>query len=130
MRADRLARMNYGGRIVSDMKRLVSLFVENCDERTTLDELASMFEDHELWPKAHRLFERIREKTLIAGHNGNSGKETQYLFEEICAKTLYNLSHESAPFDPDSPYWVVPNAFALARSLDIDEGEVLAIVSA
>jgi hypothetical protein len=33
------------------------------------------------------------------------------------------------PFDPDSPYWIVPNAFALARRLGIDQSEILAIVA-
>jgi len=51
------------------------------------------------------------------------------LFEEICAKTLYNLSGAPAPFDPDSPYWIVPNAFALARRVGIEPAEILAVVS-
>ncbi len=122
--------MNQDGRIVSDMKRFVALFAERCNERTTLDELGAMLDDHASWPKARRLFDRIREKTLVAGRDCNRSAETQYLFEEICAKTLYNLSRESAPFDPDSPYWVIPNALALARSLKLDEAEVLAIASA
>ena len=51
------------------------------------------------------------------------------MFEEVCAKTLYNLCGSRAPFDPDSPYWIVPNAFALARALGIPGAKELAIVA-
>ena len=54
----------------------------------------------------------------------------QYCFEEICTKTLFNLSYSSAPFDPDSPYWLVPNAFTFARALGIADSRVLEIVAA
>ena len=40
---------------------------------------------------AHALFDRIRQKTLVAERAGESDLAAQYLFEEICAKTLYNL---------------------------------------
>jgi len=42
---------------------------------------------------------------------------------------LYNLSEESAPFDADSPYWIVPNALSLARRMGIDELEITKIVA-
>jgi hypothetical protein len=121
--------MNRGGRIVDDMKRLVSLFAALCSERRTLDELAHMLMDDKQWTKAHDLFDRIRAKTLVADRNRDRTLAIQYSFEEICAKTLYNLSYSSAPFDADSPYWIVPNAFALARTLKIDDSRVLAIVA-
>ena len=41
-----------------------------------------------------------------------------------------NLSGPADPFDPDTPYWIVPNAFALARYLGIDRGRVVEIVAA
>jgi hypothetical protein len=121
--------MNRGGRIVTDVEKLIELFAERCKDRATLDELASMATDHGRWAKAHGLFDRIRQKTLVAERAGDQILTAQYLFEEICAKTLYNLSGESAPFDPDSPYWILPNAFALARKIGIDDSEVLAVVA-
>jgi hypothetical protein len=60
---------------------------------------------------------------------GNQMLEAQYQFEEFCAKTVYNLSGESAPFDADSPYWIVPSAFRLARMLQIDDQEILQIIA-
>jgi len=60
---------------------------------------------------------------------GNATLESQALFEEICGKTLYNLSEEPAPFDADSPYWIVPNALHLARKLGVEESEIIRIVA-
>ena len=88
-----------------------------------------MAADHSRWSKAHGLFDRIRRKTLVAERAGDQTLTAQYLFEEICAKTLYNLSGSSAPFDADSPYWIVPNAFALARRIGVEASEVLAVVA-
>jgi hypothetical protein len=82
------------------------------------------------WKQAHRLFDRIRAKTLKAERAGDRTLICQYLFEEICAKTLYNLSGESAPYDADSPYWVVPNAVALARTKGVPDAEVVGIIAA
>ncbi|WP_245482460.1 MULTISPECIES: hypothetical protein [unclassified Mesorhizobium] len=53
----------------------------------------------------------------------------QYMFEEVCAKALFNLTHSNAPFDADSPYWIVPNALALARVLGLDSMVVVRIVT-
>ena len=121
--------MNHGGRIVTDVAKLIDLFAARCKHRETLDELAAMVADYGRWSKAHGLFDRIRQKTLVADRTGDQTLAAQYLFEEICAKTLYNLSGSSAPFDADSPYWIVPNAFALARRMGIDDSEVLAVVA-
>ena len=111
------------------MERLIELFAVRCRDRETLDELAAMAADDGRWSKAHGLFDRIRQKTLVADRAGDQTLSAQYLFEEMCAKTLYNLSGSSAPFDADSPYWIVPNALALARRIGIDESEVLAVVA-
>ena len=121
--------MSHGGRVVDDMRRLVSLFAPLCTERRTMDELARMLTNHEQWTKAHDLFDRIRRKTLVADSDGNRALAAQYCFEEICAKSLYNLSDTDAPFDVDSPYWIIPNAFDLARALKIDDSRILEIVA-
>jgi hypothetical protein len=123
-------KMNRGGRIVDDMRMLVLLFAPRCSERSTMDELEAMLTDDKLWSKGHSLFDRIRTKTLAADRARDRALSVQYSFEEICAKSLYNLSYPSDSFDADSPYWIVPNAFALARVLGIDEQRVLEIVAA
>ena len=121
--------MNQGGAIIADIERLLQLFAGRCDDRNTFDELLAMVRKRERWKLAHGLFQRIRHKRLAADKASNVVATAQYMFEEVCAKTLYNLSGESAPFDADSPYWVVPRAIALARTIGIEESTVLDAVS-
>jgi hypothetical protein len=115
--------------IIISMRDLVDLFAPKCTERETLDELAARIADRQRWKGAHGLFERVRRKNLAAGKAGDALRQAQYAFEESCAKALYNLSGESAPFDADSPYWIVPNAIFLARRLHITDADVLRIVA-
>ena len=122
--------MNDDATILDAMQRLIDLFAPRCADRSTLDELRQMLADDRSWPAAHDLFDRIRHKTLEAERQHDQLLEMQYLFEEICAKTLYNLSYPRGPFDADSPYWIVPNAFALARRLGIDNADILRIIAA
>ncbi len=122
--------MNHGEKVLDDMDSLVRLFSRHCSERETLDELYTMIGDRKSWSKAHDLFDRIRRKTLKAEHGRDDVRTCQYLFEEICAKTLYNLSGESAPFDADSPYWIIPNAIAFARRLGLPDVDVIKVVAA
>lgn len=121
--------MNYSGDIVNDISRLLEFFRPYCADRETLDWLHSATTDRAKWQKAHGVFSHIRNKTLKAERQGNLPAVAQYLFEEICAKTLYNLSGASAPFDSDSPYWVLPNAIAFARQIDVSDAAVVACVS-
>lgn len=115
--------------MLTAMKHLIDRFARHCDDRSTLDELRRMVDDENSWQKAHDLFRRIRGKTLEAERRKDELADCQYLFEEACAKALYNLSDTDAPFDEDSPYWIVPNALSLARRLGIHESEVTKIVA-
>jgi hypothetical protein len=121
--------MNYGGAITRDIGCLLDLFAPHCEDRKTIDWLRSAVDDRGKWQKAHGTLDHIRSKYLKAERSRRSPAMAQYLFEEICAKTLYNLSGRSAPFDADSPYWVVPNAIAFARHLGMKEQEVLACIT-
>jgi len=116
--------------MLTHMKGLVELFAPHCRDRSTLDELHRMIGDRQSWRQAHDLFDRIRTKTLEAERRKDGCADCQYLFEEVCAKTIYNLTGTTAPFDNDSPYWIVPNALSLARKLGIHESEVTTIVIA
>ena len=107
----------------SEIKKLVSLFLPLCNDRETLLALHSMVEDQNLWHEGHSLFQNIRFKTLGSEKSGNRLNNIQYCFEEACAKTLYNLSGSSAPFDADSADWIHPNALALAKALNISDPE-------
>jgi hypothetical protein len=119
--------MNSDQLIADHIRRLVALFRPLCSDCETMDELAFVASAEERWASAHAVFDRIRPKSLEAG----SELGIQYAFEEICAKTLYNLSSFiDDPFDSDAPYWVIPFALQFARSLGIEDKSVLAIVAA
>lgn len=120
--------MNYGGDIIRGIRELCEFFAERCEDRTNLDELAKAIADRSKWPKGRHLFDVARSKSAKKAR-GNPKLEAQFLFEEICGKTLYNLSGQSAPFDADSAYWVVPNALKLARQLGVPESEISRIVA-
>jgi hypothetical protein len=121
--------MNYRGAITKDMSRLLALLSSRCTDRETIDWLQHAASDRGKWHDAHGIFNHIRSKFLKAEHTGNANGAAQYRFEEACAKTLYNLSGAAAPFDSDSPYWIVPNAMAFARRVGLPEAEVLACVT-
>lgn len=82
------------------------------------------------WPNARGVFDRIRDKTLLAERCGDQLKCCQYDFEEKIAKTIYNLSIPRTPFDPDSPYWIIPSALALAERCKLPVESVLSIAHA
>ncbi len=108
---------------------MVSYFLPYCDDKSTLNEILTMSKNDEQWSKAHDLFSRIRAKTLVADRTHDAHSQFQYSFEEICAKTFFNLSlptepfsrDSPAPFDEDSPFWVIPLGFQFARFLGLDD---------
>jgi hypothetical protein len=114
---------------LDQMKRLVETFAPYAQDRGTLDELHRMISDQRSWHMAHDLFNRIRRKGLAAVRNNDARAARQYSFEEICAKTLFNLTNTEAPFDPDSPYWVVPFALRLGRCIGIPDDNIVEIVA-
>ena len=115
---------NEAGTFIAQM---VDFFLARCSERSTLTELKAMALDYRTWREAHKLFSRIRDKTLKADASADRLLQAQYSFEEICAKTLYNLAdhHEGfsaaylPPFDSDSPLWVFPMAIGFADALGL-----------
>lgn len=107
--------------IITAMLAPLTLFEVRCADKTTLRKLIAMAEDRSRRKEAHALFSEIRQKTLAAEKCGDELALAQYAFEEICAKTLYNLTREPAPFDPDSPFWVLPLALDLGRRLGITD---------
>ena len=113
--------MNYRGAISSDLARLLEAFAPHCLDVETLNWLHRAAKDRARWQDAHGVFNHIRAKYLKAERKRNEKLMAQFLFEEACAKTIYNMSGMPAPFDADSPYWVVPNAISLARELGLSE---------
>lgn len=115
--------------IVEEIKLLLDLFENEVPDRDSNRLVKKFCEDKARWYKAHGLHSTLRDRNLKAIKQGNKAKECQYCFEEVIAKTLYNLTRSSAPFDPDSPYWVIKNALTLAKALEIPSEKVIEIVA-
>jgi hypothetical protein len=118
--------------VCAAIRALITVFEPHCADCSTLRELTELIDDGSKRWTGHDLFHRIRLKTLSAARRGDRLLEAQYEFEEVCAKTLYNLSGRgrSAPFDADVPFRIVPSAFAFARVLEISDSEIVQAIVA
>jgi hypothetical protein len=117
--------------IITAMLAPLMFFEGRCKDKETLRKLVALANDKSRWRQAHALFYEIRRKALAAEQRNDHLALAQYNFEEICAKTLYNMTREPAPFDPDSPFWVLPLALKLGRMLGIaDASEISPLLRA
>lgn len=113
--------------ITDAIQKLIALFKPHSSDCSTLMELSEIVADWKRWRAARDLFNRIRKKAL-AKQRLSQSLSAQYTFEELCAKTLHNISRVGPPFDEDSAYYIVPSAIVLARALNIADSEVLRII--
>jgi hypothetical protein len=111
--------------IITAMLAPLTFFEGRCEDKETLRKLIRLANNKSRRKQAHGLFREIRNKTLAAQRRGDQLAVAQYAFEEICAKTLYNITLEPAPFDPDSPFWVLPRALKLGQMLGIKDAGVI-----
>jgi hypothetical protein len=117
--------------IITAMLAPLTFFEARCEDKDTLRKLITLANDKSRRTQAHALFNEIREKTLAADKRNDQLALAQYNFEEICAKTLYNMTGAPAPFDPDSPFWVLPLALELGQMLGVtDAGEISPLLKA
>jgi hypothetical protein len=120
--------MSSSATLSQSLTALTEIFLPHCADATTLRELRVLIGNRDDWESAHGLFQRIRKKTLDAERVNDTLRSAQYQFEEACAKTIYNVSGSPAPFDPDAPFWVIPNAISLAGRLGLSQIEVTSCV--
>src|SRR5262245_43495127 len=105
---------------------LLRLFERHAADPETHTWVMTLATDQSRWPDAHRVFDQVRRRSLATSDPLRQG---QYVFEEICLKTLYNATAPTDPFDPDSAYYVVPCAVGRARQVGVPIPRVLDIVA-
>ena len=107
-------------------------FAPHCRDTSTYRKLQNIAARPRRWRRGYALFESVRRKTLKAIDRRDEFLQHQYALEEICAKTLYNMSIAAdeapfmipAPFDDDSADFVMPIARQFAAYLDISPPEL------
>ncbi len=111
---------------------LLQLFRGRAPDPETNAWVIALATDRNKWPGAHDLFSRIRQRSLDTEDHeeGARVRWSQYVFEELCLKSLYNETHPRDPFDPSSPSFVTGFAIRLARAIGVPVPDVLGIVEA
>lgn len=112
-----------------EIAKLLEYFAPHCKDKSTLNQLRKVAANPAQWKACYSLFQRIRGKTLRADRRSDKFHQHQYLFEEICAKALYNMSihpvdyafANPAPFDDDSADYVIPIAAQFADYVKIPQ---------
>src|SRR5262245_269594 len=108
---------------------LLQLFRGRAPDPETNAWVIALAADRNNWPGAHDLFSRIRRRGPLNDKDFKEGdrvRRSQYTFEELCLKTLYNETSPRDPFDPSSPFSVAGSAIRLARAIGVPEPDVLA----
>jgi len=119
--------------MLEDIINLLNFFYEKVPDKELNRKTLALVENKEQWENAHDYFGEIRSKTLKAEKSKNKTEELQYLFEEVCVKSIYNMycyaNDEVDPFDSDSPHWIIKNALSLAYGLGLAAEDVINIVA-
>jgi hypothetical protein len=116
--------------MIEDILRLLRLFADRVPDAESNGWVVEVASDEDRWHEAHSYFDKIRHRNLEAISDKDAVRQAQYCFEEICLKSIWNETDTDAPFDSDSPYWVVPSAVKLARALGIVDAAVLVVITA
>src|ERR1044071_4025303 len=116
-------------KMLDDILALLRLFHTRVPDAETHAWVSELAADEARWPEAHDVFDRVRRRNLEAIDRKDHARECQYCFEEICLKCLYNETATDAPFDSDSPHWIIKCAIDLARAIGISDKEVITIVA-
>jgi hypothetical protein len=115
--------------MAEDIMALLRLFEPHASDCETHGWVTALAADKSKWPDAHRVFDRVHGRTLAAIKAKDVRREAQYMFEEICLKSLYNETAARDPFDSDSPHWIIKCAVNLARQFGVPVQRVLDIVA-
>jgi hypothetical protein len=130
--------MGYEVGMQSAILALLRLFRERARDSETNAWVFELVAERDKWPRAHDLFDLVRQRNLVATQDGGRplptdqvdwAKACQYQFEEDCLKAIFNETNTTAPFDSSSPFWIAGSAIHLARALGVPENAVVAVIA-
>jgi hypothetical protein len=130
--------MGYEIKLQADILRLLSIFRDHVLDKETHAWVTELVADEKRWPQAHDMFSTIRRRLLgiterdgrqLPPEKSDQRRASQYAFEELCLKTVFNETGSKAPFDSCSPFWVASCAINLARVLDIPLEAAIAAIA-
>lgn len=101
--------MNYAAVHAARALEIVENLLPHVDERQEYVDLINILKDPSRWKEAHGLFTSIRCNITLPSEKRDAvtlNKCFAYVAENA-AKTAYNCSGESAPFDDDSFEWLL-----------------------
>lgn len=116
-----MSDMQHKLKVASAIEAVLLRFDHLCDDPITMKALIDIASTPARWAEAKVIFNGIRAKTLEAERRRDHRAISQYVFEEVCAKSIYNLSMPSAPFDADSADHILPNAEAFGRLVGVSD---------
>ncbi len=114
----------YGLQVGASIEALLQLFSDAVPDRKSNQQVLKLVKSKD-WTMAHNVRDQVRDRYLCASRSNDEIKCQQYTFEESCLETLYNDTDPDDSFDSISPYWVVPNAISLAKTLAIPIDDVI-----
>lgn len=120
--------MGYEIKLQADILMLLGVFRDHVLDKETHAWVTELVAEEKRWPQAHDIFSTVRRRLLsVTEKDGqrlppekyDRRRACQYIFEELCLKTIFNETDTRAPFDSCSPFWVASSAVRLARALEI-----------
>jgi hypothetical protein len=121
--------MGYASLMQTDILGLLDLFQDRVPDSETHAWLRELAASRANWGRGQHVFGLVRGRSAKSRAGENDARTLQYYFEEACLKSLYNVTGPSAPFDPESPYFIIKRAMMLANVLGIPIEDVAAVVA-
>lgn len=114
--------------MIENIIKFSNLFLESAEDPEELEKLISVTKDRQRWVKAHAYFDEVRRKNLKAIEKKQLRLKYLYSYIEICYKALFNLTYPSAPFDLESPYFIIPFALKYCDGIGLDRNRIIEII--
>jgi len=123
------ATVGYERVMQADIKALLQLFAERVPDPDSNRQVRELVADRSRWLEARDLFDEVRTRNFAAIRDGDTLREQQYAFEEVCLQSIYNEAAPHHRFDACTPHWIIKNALHLGRALGVEVDEIARVVA-